>query len=729
HTAHLALIRSPQPHARIERVETARAEALPGVLAVFSARDLPEIMRPAPGMAFAPGARLALPTPLAVDVVRYVGEPVAVVVAEDRYVAEDGAEAVEVVYSPLPAVAGAERARAPDAPLVHADWPGNVAEHFTVTVGDGARALERAAVVVEATLRVGRVSAQPMEPRAVLAQYDESTGLLTIFLGSQAVHRARAGLSAVLGLPAERIRVLAPEVGGAFGVKTRQYGEEVLAAHLAMRLRRPIKWVGDRREEFISTNQGRAQLHHVRLGLDGAGRILALADHFLQDAGAYNITAAAPAHNFTRILPGPYRVPHLEIACDVVFTHTVATGPYRGAGRPEAAYVMERLLDHAAEATGLDRMEIRHRNLIQSSELPYSTGIAEGRGTITYNEGDFPAGFQQVLTALDYSGFRQRQAEARARGVYLGIGIANSLEMAGIGAGERATMRVADDGTVTVTVGVVGTGQGHRTAYAQIAADRLGVPIERVTVVQGDTAAIAEGIGTFASRSTVAAGNAVSATARALRQRLLRAAADQLEVTPADLEWHGERVAVRGVPRTSLPYWEVVRAAGGELVEEAGAPGPRTFGFQAHGVILAVDPDMLAVRLHDYVICHDAGTIVNPLLADGQTIGSAVQGLGCALLEEICFDAEGHPLTTALHQYPLPTSAETPDYRIIEQHFPARDNAEGFKGLGEGGAIPSVPAIAQAIEDALSPFGARFDDVPITPQRLREMLATRESNP
>jgi carbon-monoxide dehydrogenase large subunit len=385
---------------------------------------------------------------------------------------------------------------------------------------------------------------------------------------------------------------------------------------------------------------------------------------------------------------------------------------------------MERLLDRAAEATGLDRMEIRRRNLIQPTELPYSTGIAEGRGTITYDAGDFPAGFQQVLTALDYAGFRSRQTAARAHGVYLGIGVANSLEMAGFGAGERAQMRVAEDGRVTVTVGVVGTGQGHRTAYAQIAADRLGVPIERVVVVQGDTAAIAEGIGTFASRSTVAAGNAISATARALRQRILRAAADQLEVMPADLEWQGERIAVRGVPRASLPYWEVVRASGvGELVEEAGAPGPRTFGFQAHGVMLEVDPATLAVRLHDYVICHDAGTIVNPLLADGQTIGSAVQGLGCALLEEMRFDAEGHPLTTALHQYPLPTSAETPDYRIIEQHFPAHDNAEGFKGLGEGGAIPSVPAIAQAIEDALSPFGVRFDDVPITPQRLHAALA------
>jgi carbon-monoxide dehydrogenase large subunit len=722
HMAELAIVRSPHPHARIVRVDTAPARAVPGVIAVFSARELPEVLKPLPGSPRAPGSRFVAPTPLAADVVRFVGEPVAVIVAEDAYAAEDGAEAVVVEYAPLPAVVDVEQDPA-TTPVIHDGWASNVADHFVVAAGEGARALERAPVVVEETLAIGRLSAQPMEPRAVAAVYDAAAGRLTVYLATQSVTQAHRGFSEMLGLPLERVRVVVPNIGGAFGVKTRFYGEEVLAAHLAMRLGRPMRWVGDRREEFTVTNQGRAQLHHVRIGLDHDGHILAFVDHFLQDAGAYNITASGPALNAAVTAHGPYRIPHLEMACDIVLTNTTPTGPYRGAGRPEGAYVMERMLDRAAEATGMDRAELRRRNLIRPEELPYDTGMKRQDRAVVFDAGDYPAGFEQVVRAIDYEGFRARQRAERERGVYLGIGVANCLEMSGIGLGDSARVRLDASGDVVVMTAVSQMGQGHPTAYAQIAAERLGAPIERVRVIEGDSATGVEGIGTFASRSTVAAGNAIALAAQRVRQRLLDAAAQQLEASTDDLEWQGDDIVARGAPGRRIALRGVVAQAGGESIEEvANSQGTPTFGFQGHGVIVAVDPDLLTVEVRDYVICHDAGTVVNPLLAEGQTIGAAVQGLGNVTSEEMRYDAAGQPLATTLHSYILPSSVDTPEYRLYEQHFPAHTNPEGFRGLGEGGTIPSLPALAQAIEDALSPFGVRLNALPLTPQRLSEAL-------
>lgn len=731
--AELAVVRSPHPHARIVRVETAPALAVPGVVAAFSARELPEILKPLPGSPRTPGGRFVSPFPLAAEVVRFVGEPVAVVVAENAYAAEDGAAAVVVEYEPLPAVVSVEQDPA-TTPVLHAGWPSNVAESIRMVAGEGARALERAPVVVEETLAIGRVSAQPMEPRAVAAVYDTTEQRLTVYAATQSVNLAHSGLSQILGLPPERVRVVAPNIGGAFGVKTRLYGEEVLAAHLAMRLGRPIRWVGDRREEFTTTNQSRAQLHHVRMGFDSDGHILAFVDHFLQDAGAYNITATAPAQNTSISTHGPYRIPHLEITCDVVLTNTTPTGPYRGAGRPEGAYVMERMLDRGAAALGLDRVELRRRNLIRPEEMPYDTGMKRQERPVVFDAGDYPAGFEQVVRSIGYADFRAWQRAERERGVYLGIGVANCLEMSGIGMGDSARVRIDADGGVTVTTAVSQMGQGHPTAYAQIAAERLGVPIERVRVLEGDSEMRLESPGTFASRSTVAAGGAIALAAQRLRQRLLDAAAQHLEANPDDLEWRGDDIAVRGAPQRRIALRTVVAEAGAGdtdgtewFEEEATSQGIPTFGYQGHGVVVAVDPDLLTVRVRDYVICHDAGVIVNPLLADGQTIGSAVQGLGNALSEEIRYDAQGYPLTTTLHSYILPASTDVPEYRLEEQRVPARTNPEGFRGLAEGGAIPSLPALAQAVEDALAPFGVRLNTLPLTPWRLREAL--EQANP
>lgn len=719
----LAIVRSPHPHARIVSVQTTPALAVPGVIAAFAAHDLPELLKPLPSSAGASGGRVVTPTPLAADVVRFVGEPVVVVVGEDAYAASDGADAVVVEYEPLPAVIGVEQDPA-TTPVIHAGWPSNVAETIRLIAGEGAAAVERAPIVVEETFSIGRVSAQPMEPRAVVAVYDAVEGRLTVYLATQSVNGAAGGLCELLDLPKDRVRVLALNIGGAFGVKTRLYGEEALAARLAMRLGRPVRWVGDRREEFTTTNHGRAQLHHVRMGLDHDGHILAFADTFKLDAGAYNITASGPAHNASITAHGPYHVPSIEMTCDVVLTNTTPTGPYRGAGRPEGAYVMERTLDRAAAALKLDPAELRRRNLIRPEEMPYVTCMERRGKPVIFDDGDYPAGFEQTLRAIGYEGFRERQRAERERGVYLGIGVANCLEMSGIGQGDGARVRIEPNGDVYVFTAVTQMGQGHPTTYAQIVAQRLGAPIERVHVVEGDTDSGVEGAGTFASRSTVAAGNAIALAARRVRARLLESAAQLLEANPDDLIWRGDEIAVAGAPQRSVTYQQAVARAGGEGFEEsATSQGIPTFGYQGHGVIVAVDPDLLTVAIQDYVICHDAGVIVNPLLADGQTIGSAVQGLGNALSEEMRYDATGRPLTTTLHSYILPSAVDTPDYRISEQHFPARTNPEGFRGLAEGGAIPSLPAIAQAVEDALSPFGARLNMLPLTPQRLREALA------
>ncbi len=720
--AELAVVRSPHPNARILRVDVAPALAVPGVIAAYSARDLPEILKPLGGAFRAAGGYFAAPTPLAADVVRFVGEPVAVVVAENAYAAADGAEAIVVEYEALPAVVDVDQDPA-TTPVLHDGWPSNVADTVHVTVGEGARALERAPVIVEETLNIGRVSAQPMEPRAVVAVYVAAQEQLTVYLATQSVNMAHANLCGILDLPKERVRVIVPNIGGGFGVKTRFYGEEVLAAHLAMRLGRPMRWVGDRNEEFVATNQARAQRHHVRMGFDHDGHILAFVDHFVQDAGAYNITAGGPAFNTAVAMHGPYRIPHLDITGDIVLTNTTPTGPYRGAGRPEGAYVMERMLDHAADVLGIDRVELRRRNLIQPHELPHDTGMKRQDRSIVYDAGDYPAGFAQVVQTIGYDGFRERQRAAREQGVYLGIGVAHCLEMAGIGQGDGARVRIDPDGEVWVSVAVSQMGMGHPTAYAQIAADRLGVPIERVHVIQGDSSADLESAGTFASRSTVAAGGAVALAARQMRGRLFEAASRLLGAPASDLEWRGDLIAVRDAPDRNIPYQRIAAEAGKEGIEEsARSQGVPTFGYQGHGVVVAVDPDLLTVQILDYVICHDAGVVINPLLADGQTIGAAVQGLGNVITEEICYDDGGRPLTTTLHRYILPASTDTPDYQIFEQHIPARTNPEGFRGLAEGGAIPSLPALAQAIEDALSPFGVRLNALPLTPRRLHEAI-------
>jgi carbon-monoxide dehydrogenase large subunit len=719
----MAVVRSTYAHARIVAVDTREARSLAGVHAVITVQDLPDLARP-----LADGSQVPVRA-LAADVVRYVGEPVAVVLAENRYVAEDAAERVNVSYDPLEAVADVEAALA-DRVILHPALGTNVVDHVHFARGDGAEALERADVVVSATLRMGRVSAQPMEPRGVVATYDAGTDQLTVYHSTQAVHRARDRIAAYLGVPPERVRVVTPDVGGGFGVKNGAYAEEALVAYLARHFRRPVRWAGDRFEEFLATYQEREQVHHVRLGVTRDGDIVALVDRFYQDNGAYAAGGPVVARTTARNLVGPYRIPHFAIDGFTVLTNKVPVAPYRGAGRPQGHFVIERMLDRAADLLGMDRAAIRARNLVRPEELPYDAGVPD----VVYDSGDFPRALADLLTHIDYDGFRRRQAELRRQGRRIGLGLACYVEISGGFGFEGAHLTLMADGRIEVATGAASQGQGHRTALAQVAADRLLRPLDAVVVVEGDTARIARGFGTFGSRTMIMAGSATSAAAEELAERARRTAAERLEAAVEDVELTPEGFAVRGVPGrtcswTELARWLAERGVPPLTAEAYFSADVPTFGFGAHALEVSVDPATARVTLERYVILHDGGTVVNPLLSDGQVIGGAVQGLGSALTEEMVYGPDGQPLTTTFLDYVLPGATEMPDIEILHRNYPAPTNPRGFKGVGEAGIIPSQAVVLAAVEDAFRDRGLKLDMAPVTPKRLFEALAALEEVP
>lgn len=712
----MALVRSPLAHGRIKQVDVSTARQLPGVVAVLTAGDLEPLGGPLPaGM---PDARLtpAMPSALAGEVVRYVGEPIAVVLAEDRYIAEDAVDLVSVDIDPWPVVVDPERQA--EAPVLHAHMTSNLAATVAVRVGQGRAALDEADVVVRRRLRLARVVAHPMEPRGILAEYDAATGHLLVHASTQGVFGLRRSLAAWLGWPEDRVRVVAPDVGGGFGVKNRLYPEDALAARLAVLTGRPVKWAGDRREEFISTNQERDQIHEAAIGVKRDGTIVAVVDDFIQDNGAYTASALIVPSTTANCIPGPYRVPHLDVVGRVVLTNKVPIGPYRGAGRPQATFVMERLLDAAADALGVDRVEIRRRNLIRPVDQPWNPGIAARGPGQPYDPGDYPACMEAALAA-----FPRREPVG---GLKLGVGLANYLEVsAGMGF-EGAHYLLAPDGRVRIATGAASQGQGHEVTLAQIAADRLGVPMDAIDVVEADTGLIGRGVGTFGSRTTVMAGNAVAEGAPLFRQALLEASSSYLEAHVDDLIFRGDamEVAVRGVPgRTmSLAQLAARRATDGldpVAVEHyfEGSRAAHTMG--THMVRVAVDPATGQVKLLDYVIAHDAGVMVNPLLVAGQTLGGTVQALGQALFEELELSEDGQPLNTSFLDYSIPAATDFPRMTLLaEQQYPSVSNPEGFKGIAEGGVMPPMAAVLAAVEDALGAGRVKLDGIPITPERV-----------
>ncbi len=728
---HLGVVRSVHAHARILAIQAKAARALSGVVAVWSAADLPEITKPI-GTAVT-GRPFAQPV-LARDVARYVGEPVGVVVADGAYRVADALELVEVAYDPLPPVATVQEAMKTSAARLHAGWPDNAALVVRGAVGDAEAALATADVVVGGTFRHPRLAAVPIETRGALAYRDAETGALVVWSSHQNPYRVRDALAAVLGLAAESVRVMMPDVGGAFGPKGSVYSEEILVAAAALRLGRPVKWVETRREDFMSLGHDREQEHEARLGFARDGTIIALEDRFFADVGAYPAEGAGLTANTVNHMPGPYRVPaYRAVGTSVVTTKTV-NAAYRGAGRPEAVFVMERLMDSGARRLGLDPAALRRRNLVRPEEMPYRPGLTYKDGIpIAYDPGDFPRAFERALALLRYDAWRARQKAQARTSRRIGVGLACYAQGTGLGPFEGATVRVDPSGKVYVLIGVAAQGQGHATTLAQIAAAELGASFEDVIVVAGDTTLFPFGMGTGGSRVAANAGPAVARTAREVRERAARVAAELLECAPADVRIEQSRAHVVGVPDRFLPLGRLAQAAvKSKALKPTGEPGLNactyfypdtvTWAFGTQAAAVEVDVETCAIRLLAYAIVHDSGRAIHPAIVEAQLQGGAVQGIGAGLMEEIVYDERGQLLTGSLMDYAIPKADELPPLRVGLEEHPSVINPLGIKGVGESGAIPGAAAIANAVEDAVADLGVVIHEAPVTSARLFRLL-------
>ncbi|MBI2554730.1 MAG: xanthine dehydrogenase family protein [Candidatus Rokubacteria bacterium] len=741
---HAAVLRSPHAHARLGPIRTEAALRQPGVVAVFAYDDLKAWLRPLPVSGMPPPAlqarvgftiRTAAQLPLACDRVRYVGEAVAVVVAESRYLAEDALDLIHVEYEPLPAVTSARAALAPGAPLLYPEWGDNVAASFSHAIGDVEAALRRADVIVRETLRVQRYAGMTMECRGVVADPRAREAALTVWDSTQIPHHVQTALAEALRLPAHRVRVIAPDVGGGFGTKANLYPEEILIPLVAWHLGRPVKWIETRREHMQAAIHSREQIHDVEIAAAADGTILALRDRFLVDQGGYNPWGIVQPYNTVAHLLGPFRIRDFAVEAKVVMTNKTPHAPYRGAGRPEAVFVMDRAVDLLARELRLDPAEVRRRNFIRADELPYDVGLLYRDGQpLVYDSADFPGALETALEAVDYEKFRTEQVALRERAVYRGVGLSAYVEGTGVGPYEGAVVRLDSTGGVIVATGAASQGQGHETVFAQICADTLGVPLEAVTVIGGDTGAIPFGVGTFASRSTVLAGNAIAESARKLRDKVRRVAAGLLEASPQDIEIEDGRAFVRGVPASAVTLARVVQST----VPSFARPDARDLDFDAttyyvvptvtyssavHAALVEVDVETGAVTLLRYVVVHDCGRVINPMLVEGQIHGGVAQGIGGALWEELRYDAAGQLLTGTFMEYPVPTAAALPFIETRHQACLSPRNPLGVKGLGEGGAISPPAAIANAVEDALASFGVRVTACPLTPANVHALIA------
>ncbi|MBI2462261.1 MAG: xanthine dehydrogenase family protein [Candidatus Rokubacteria bacterium] len=733
---HAAVLRSPHPHARLRATDASAARALPGVVAVITARDLGPVGRIPVRLGPRPSLEACLQPPLASDRVRYVGEPIAVVVAASRYLAEDALERITVGYEPLQAAVDARLAAEAGAPALHEALGGNVVERLLTQSGDVAGALAAADRRIRERFVVQRHTGVPMETRGLVAAYDAGTRLLTVWGVAKVPHWNRRVLAELLDHPEHLIRVVELEVGGGFGVRGEFYPEDLLVPWAAMRLGRPVQWVEDRREHLMAANHSREQLHDVEIGVRRDGTILALHDRFLADLGAYIRTHGVIVPELTAaLLPGPYRIRNYRCEVLCVLTNKTPTGTYRGPGRFEGTFVRERLVDMVAGALGLDPAEVRRRNFIQPEEMPYEVGgAALGQPTV-YDCGNYPGAFETALAAIDYKAVREEQAAARRQGRHLGIGLGCVVEKAGLGPWEYARVEVDGSGQVTVYSGAASVGQGLETTLAQICGEELGLPAEAITVIHGDSALVPFGIGAFASRGAMVAGGAVLEASRRLRAKILALAARLLEARGDDLVLDHGRVHVRGAPGRALSLRDLARAAApGQPLPPGMEPGlsaqhffeaPRmSYPYGTHAAVVEVDAETGQVALLKYVIAYDVGRAINPAIVAGQFVGGLAQGIGGALYEELVYDADGQLLTTTFMDYLLPTAMETPAgvvAKILEE-TPTPLHPLGSKGAGEGGSSGAGAAIANAVADALAPFGVVVNALPLSPDRLLRLI-------
>ncbi len=738
---HAAFVRSVHAHARLRAVATGRAARAPGVALVVTGADATFARARLTARSAAPGYVTTEQPVLAWPIARYAGEPLAVVVAADRYAAEDAAALVEVDYEPLPAAVEADSAARAGAPRVHEAAPGNVLLSRRFENGRVDLALDGAVVVVERTFRTNRHTATPLEGRGGVADWNAAEGKLTLWSGTQVPHLARHGLAEALGLPEHRIRVVAPDVGGGFGVKAILYPEDVALCLLAMRLQRPVKWVESRREHFLACAHARDHHYTVRAGFTAEGRLSALDARVLCNTGAYSVfpwTAGIEPLMVGGLLAGPYKLEHYRCEVSAIATHTAPAGPYRGVARPATTFVMERVLDLGARALNVDPVQIRRINLVGKDDLPYTSATR-----LVHDSGAYPVCFEKVVAALEYPRFRAEQAALRARGRYLGIGFANYNELTGLGraasAGPRmpfrtghegATVRMDPSGAVTVLAGVTSQGQSTETTLAQIAAAELGVAFSSVSVVLGDTDATPFGLGAFASRQAVIGGGAVALAARAAREKAVRIAAHLLEAAAEDLDIADGVVGVRGAPGKTVTLAEVASVATLETNRlpadvEPGLEATRyydpirgTFAAGSQGAIVEVDPATGRLVIRQWVCVEDTGRVINPMVVEGQVHGAIAQGIGGALFEHLVYDGEGQLLTGSLMDYALPAASMLPSFELDHVEEPA-DNLLGVRGVGEGGTLGPAAVLANAVADAL---GIETNELPLTSGRVWEAL-------
>jgi carbon-monoxide dehydrogenase large subunit len=738
---HVAFRRSDRAHGRLRAVDVTAARACPGVIAVYTAADLGDYWQPGPllvppppvpGMIF----NTCTQVPLARDKVRYAGEPVAMVVAESRYLAEDALNAIRVDIAPLPAVVDLEAALLADAPRLHEHLPSNLAAHVHQQKGDYAAARAAADVVIQRRFHYDRGAACAIENRAVAAVWNAQSEELTIWDTTQAPIPIRNGLARMLGLAESQVRVVAPFVGGGFGPKIMMfYPEEVLVPWAARALGRPVKWTEDRLENFVATTQERGQVHDAEIALSRDGHILGVKDVFLHDTGAYDPYGLTVPINTQCTLLGVYRVPAYDSEFSAVFTTTPIVTPVRGAGRQHGVFVMERLLDLAARELGLDRVEIRRRNLLTSDEFPHDHGIIfQDFTSLTYDSGDYLPALEQAAAMIGYEPFiRDEQPRLRAEGRHVGIGIVNYVEGTGIGPYEGARVTVEPSGLVRVATGVGTQGQGHFTAFAQIVADALGVDVAAVRVVTGDTREFNWGTGTFASRGAVVAGTACHGAAMAVREKILDQAArvlgaprDQLELTDGEVRVAStpeSRISLGRLASQANPLRGAVTAGVEPGLEATAYFGPDR-GSTANGVhamVVEVDRDAATVQIKRYVVVHDCGHLINPTIVEGQIQGGVAHGIGNAFYEQLVFDPQGQLLTASFMDYLLPLATDVPDVEMAHRETPSPGNPAGLKGVGEAGCIATGALFAQAVEDALG-GAVEIREIPLSPNRLFELI-------
>jgi carbon-monoxide dehydrogenase large subunit len=735
---HVAFLRSSHAHARLRRIDTRAALEMPGVRAVFTAEDLEGIARPLRAVSGRPGYQPCDWPILARGKVRMMGEPVALVVADSRYSAEDAVEAVAVDWEPLYPLLTIDEALADGAPEIHDEVRGNLFNHFEDSTGEVAGAFERAAEVVELEIRQQRYTAVALETRVVVADHDPAQGTLTVWLSTQVPHIARTGLAKHLGLPETKVRVISPDMGGGFGPKVVLYPEDVAVCAASRLLGRSLKWVGDRAEDLQATAHGREQMSRIRAAATAEGRVLAVSIDIYASNGAYApwpYTAGLDSGQASENVTGPYDIPCYQRRVHAVVTNKTPMAPYRGVGRVLACLSMERVMDELARRLGLDRLELRRRNLVR--EFPHVNATGQ-----VFESGDYLAMLDRLEEAVGWQGLQDENRALRADGQYAGVGVGVVVEQSAYGPqalGKRqlemtfgydtASIRMEPDGRVRVAVGLHNHGQGHETTIAQITADELGVPADDIEVVYGDTAVVPYGLGTWASRSTVASGGAAILAARDLRTRILDLAADMLEASPADLVLAGGAVGLRGSPSKRLPLADIARRAIHEphLLPEGGEPGlevtrrfmppdPGSFSSSAHAAQVEVDPETGQVRILRYVVAEDCGTVVNPMIVAGQVRGGVAQGVGGALLEHLAYDERGSLVTTSLMDYLMPTAVEVPPIEVHHLESPSPNVPGGFKGMGEGGAIPSPAVIVSAVNDALAGLGVVANQTPLTPE-------------